>query len=428
MSGQRLLKQSVSGDVITYRSVTGNTFLGNHLFILVVCKFQVISFPVEMLFQLSDIYVLGGSSYNHARWKESLGMRKQGSVKRKKMQWSCSRLARRRMLAIMAEAARDGVRKRLRESTSITVALDESDGRKLFRARCDTPNAPYHYDCVLGVLTKRFGEFQRVVDEVSTDHAKLNHKYLESFHKRFFTPDAGVAQFHSSKHKGPVAQGPREPAATRPGTQPAASACSRRTTDTAQSSQPAAADVRPRPPAQAKKRQRPPAPVRRPTVPVILDEEAHTSFRQKVRVLASDGGAAERRALFFSAAGEFYPNAAMAIKDMAHTIRIAIVKPMQLVGVYEEVAQEILNKRNALIPDISNSNKWQNILQGIQREVLQLPALKLPGCLEVVLSHLRLAKHRMDSTADPLAKVCLMLMPIALLLASISCDGRVNKE
>ena len=85
------------------------------------------------------------------------------------------------MLAIMAEESREGVRKRLRESTSITVAWDESDGRKIFRARCDTPDYPYRYDCVLGVLTKRLGEFRRVVEEVSEDHAALTHKYLVSF-------------------------------------------------------------------------------------------------------------------------------------------------------------------------------------------------------------------------------------------------------
>ena len=323
----------------------------------------------------------------------------------------------------MAEEARKGVRARLRESTSITVAWDESDGRKIFRARCDTPSHPYRHDCVLGVLTKRFGEFQRVAEEVSEDHAALTHKYLESFHKRFFTPNAGVGHFHSKKRKGLTGKVCHQPAATGPVSQPAAVDRSRQAARPSESSQPAAAIDGSRPPAAARARKR-----QRPPVPIELDEEAHQSYRKKVRVLASDGGAAERRALFYSGAGDYFPNAGMAIKDMTHTIRIATAKPLQLVGVYEEVYQEILNKKHALIPDISNSNKWQNILQGVQREVLRSPSLKLPGCLEVVLSHLRFAKQRMDSTADPLAKVCLMLMPIALLLASISSDERVTPE
>lgn len=327
------------------------------------------------------------------------------------------------MLAIMAEVTREGVRERLREATSITVALDESDGRKLFRARCDTPNHPYRYDCVLGVLTKRFGEFRRVVDEVAEDHAKLTHKYLESFHKRFFTPDASVAHFHSRCRKLACAQRSSQPAATGQGSQPAAADGSRQPAATGGSSQPAAASDGSGQPAATRGK-------KRKLEPIItkLDEYAHNSYRNKVRVLASDGGAAERRALFFSAAGEYYPNADMAIKDMTHTIRIATAKPMQLVGVYAEVYNEIIGKRNALIPDIANSNKWKTILQGIQSEVMQLPSLKLSGCLEVVLGHLEFAKQRMDSTADPLAKVCLMLMPIALMLASIGSDERVKKE
>jgi len=166
---------------------------------------------------------------------------------------------------------------------------------------------------------------------------------------------------------------------------------------------------------------------KRQPVAISLDEDGYKSYRDKVRVLASDGGAAERRALFFSASGDFFPNAALAIKDMTHCIRIATQKPMQMVEAYAEVYDEIVDKRHALLPDIQNSNKWQNILQGIQKEVLQMSSLRLPGCLDVVLAHLAFAKQRMDSVADPLAKVCLMLMPIALLLASISSDERVER-
>lgn len=325
------------------------------------------------------------------------------------------------MLAIMAEVTREDLRQRLRESTSITLALDESDGRKLFRVRCDTPSRPYRYDGVLGVLTKRFGEFQRVVDEVAEDHAKLTHKYLESFHKRFFTPDADVQHFHS-KSKLASAKGRRQPAATQASGQPAAAQTSNPSQPAgAQAArQPAPAHV-PQPAAKGKKRQRDPLVTK-------LDEDGYNSYREKVRILASDGGAAERRALFFSAAGEYFPNAGLAIKDMTHVIRIATQKPLQMVGVYAEVYEEILNKRHALLPDISNSNKWQNILAGIQQEVIQMDGLRLRGRLEIVLDHLNFAKQRMDSTADPLAKVCLMLLPIALLLASISSDERAQKE
>jgi len=338
-------------------------------------------------------------------------MRKQRVLKGKKLKKQTTRLSGRRMVAIMAEVARENVRERLRESTSITVATDESDGRKIFRARCDTPGPPYRFDCVLGVHTKRFGEFKRAVDEVREDHAKRTHRYLESFHRRFFTPDVGVPQ---------IAQkvGERRPTqASATSTRAAAPAINMVCQPVATENQEPVAVA---PPRGAKRKRQP--------VATVLDEDGYNSYRDKVRVLASDGGSAERRALFFSASGDFFPNAALAIKDMTHCIRIATGKPMQMVQAYAEVYDEIVNKRHALLPDIQNSNKWQNILQGLQTEVLSMESLRLSGCLDVVLAHLAFARQRMDSVADPLAKVCLMLMPIALLLASIGSDERVKKE
>ena len=58
-----------------------------------------------------------------------------------------------------------------------------------------------------------------------------------------------------------------------------------------------------------------------------FDEQAHDNYRRKVRILASDGGAAERRSLFLSAKS-FFPNSDVAIRDFAHAVRIATLKPM----------------------------------------------------------------------------------------------------
>ena len=69
-----------------------------------------------------------------------------------------------------------------------------------------------------------------------------------------------------------------------------------------------------------------------------------------------------------------------------------------------------------------NSKKWQDLLQHIQRKVLQIPNLHRP--LAVVLKHLRFAKQRFDSAADPIAKVAFMLLPLATMLAYIGSDER----
>ena len=114
----------------------------------------------------------------------------------------------------------------------------------------------------------------------------------------------------------------------------------------------------------------------------------------------------------------------MIIRDVAHALRIATQKPLQLEGLYGHVYEEIINKRHALIPDISNSPKWKELLVGIQSNVLRLPGLSPAGALPVVLKHFAFAKQRMDSRADPLAKFCLVILPTCLLLSVISCDER----
>ena len=146
-------------------------------------------------------------------------------------------------------------------------------------------------------------------------------------------------------------------------------------------------------------------------------------FRKKVRILASDGGSAERRALFL-AARKYFPNVQFVVEDPAHGLRIATVKPLQLETYFSEIQEELFNKKHALIPDIQNSGKWKQILHGLQTSVLRIPGRGSNGALKVVLRHLAYAKVRMDSTADPLAKLCLMLMPAALLLSFISADER----
>ena len=69
-----------------------------------------------------------------------------------------------------------------------------------------------------------------------------------------------------------------------------------------------------------------------------------------------------------------------------------------------------------------NSEKWQYLLQHIERAVLRIPGDDRPSA--VVLKHLRFAEQRFDSVADPMAKVALMLLPIATLLAFIGSDQR----
>ena len=75
-----------------------------------------------------------------------------------------------------------------------------------------------------------------------------------------------------------------------------------------------------------------------------------------------------------------------------------------------------------------NSDKWHNLLVAIQEDnVLPLaePLGRKP--LDTVVRNLSFAKQRFESTAGPVGKIALMLLPVATLLAYISSDKRHEK-
>ena len=92
---------------------------------------------------------------------------------------------------------------------------------------------------------------------------------------------------------------------------------------------------------------------------------------------------------------ELFPNVVLLLRDGAHALRIAIKDPLHFDGLFGEVWACLFDKRHALVPDVMNSKKWQDLLQNLQREVLRIPFESRP--LAVVLKHLRFAKQRFDS-------------------------------
>ena len=103
------------------------------------------------------------------------------------------------------------------------------------------------------------------------------------------------------------------------------------------------------------------------------------------------------------------------MRDPAHALRIAVKHKLHRDYLFGEVWNELFNKRHALVPDIMNSTKWQSLLQQIQKRVIRTPYRHRP--LAIVLKHLRFARQRFNSAADPVAKAALVLLPIATLLA-----------
>ena len=130
----------------------------------------------------------------------------------------------------------------------------------------------------------------------------------------------------------------------------------------------------------------------------------------------------------FLAARDLFPNLLIVIRDPAHALRIA-TKALHCDDVFGEVWEELFDGRHALVPDLQNSDKWHDLLVAIQEDNVR--AVAVPGMLQPlagILRHVSFAKQRFDSTADPVAKVALMILPVAVLLAHIASDMRNEKD
>ena len=125
--------------------------------------------------------------------------------------------------------------------------------------------------------------------------------------------------------------------------------------------------------------------------------------------MAADGGAAERRILF-ALLRRLFPNVVLAIRDVAHAVRIACKEPLHHDTVFGQVWGVLFDERHAVVPDICNSTKWRAILEAVQADIITMNGDDAP--MQRVLKYLSFAKQRFDSYADPVARVALMILPI----------------
>ena len=169
---------------------------------------------------------------------------------------------------------------------------------------------------------------------------------------------------------------------------------------------------------------------RRGPQPLACDEGLKAHVLKTVLCLSADGASKERRAVFL-AARDLFPNLLLVIRDSAHAIRLA-TKALHCDDVFGKVWHELFNKEHALVPDLMHSDKWHNLLVAIQEDSVRAVALPgLPGAtqpLAGVLRNLAFAKQRVDSTAGPVGKLALMLLPVATLLAHVASDRRHERD
>ena len=110
--------------------------------------------------------------------KEKRGLAPKGNIRRQKQA----------MIRVQAKVVRESCRKRIREATSISLAVDGCDTRKVLRVRCDTLEPPYQWDGAIGICNKLYGMTGDISSELKDDYAVHNRCLLEHSLQACYTP------------------------------------------------------------------------------------------------------------------------------------------------------------------------------------------------------------------------------------------------
>ena len=118
------------------------------------------------------------------------------------------------------------------------------------------------------------------------------------------------------------------------------------------------------------------------------------------------------------------------IRDSCHALRIAMKDPLQHDSLFGNIWTTLFDKKGAMVANFQHSEKMKCLLVAAQKEgarPVDLPA-NLRSPLTTVLQSFSFAKQRFDSTVDPCAKLCLLLLPAVTVNAFIASDTRVKPE
>ena len=96
---------------------------------------------------------------------------------------------------------------------------------------------------------------------------------------------------------------------------------------------------------------------------------------------------------------------------------------------FGKVWHDLFDSRHDLVPDLTKSDKWNNLLEAIQEDHLRVVARPgWPQAVAEIIRNIAFAKQRFDSTVGPVGKIPLMFLPVATLLAYIASDKRHEPE
>jgi hypothetical protein len=155
-----------------------------------------------------------------------------------------------------------------------------------------------------------------------------------------------------------------------------------------------------------------------------VDTELVKHVCESVRMAVADGCASAQKCLRFLAVNHM-PNLLWCGRDRAHALRIATSGPLLKETLFKAWWDDTFNDRNAMVPDIQNSEEWLAKLELCQKQVIMCSGVQ-GGGFESVAKTLQFAKQRFDSMATPQLLFCVMFLAIAMLLAYGTTDARVE--
>ena len=150
------------------------------------------------------------------------------------------------------------------------------------------------------------------------------------------------------------------------------------------------------------------------------DEDLAAMFLKRVKIVVADGALQKVGHVMKSTS---MTSIVMVARDPAHMVRIACREPLIRTGRFEAQHKRLFGDRHALIKDFQHSETWQARLEDCQRLIVSMDGAQ-GGGVKHILRHFSYAPQRFESWADPRRKYVCALNAIALTLADVAGDAR----
>ena len=118
-------------------------------------------------------------------------------------------------------------------------------------------------------------------------------------------------------------------------------------------------------------------------------------------------------------------NLVIVIRDASHALRIAAKEPLIRAAGFHEQHARLFSDKHAVLKDIQFSSALKSKLEACQRLIVAHRGAQ-GGGLTHILRHFSFTPIRFDSFCDPMRAYACIILAVALLLADIASDSRVD--